>query len=541
MNGVFLRTCVSPSGTFVYGIHKPAYKVINLREKDYITLLGHISGETAVDNKVNFPADDVNVDNADWVFEVSNPFPFMGATFILKSNADRHVKDANPFRFNHERESTLLRLDDFLEQVDESDPFLVSLGRTSIDPNILMDLANISCRFEFDPDTGDPVGIQYKKTEEGRLSQAITNRHLFEIVSNNPFLPDPYKQAMVLIPGIQGTNKIVGEYKESPNTHVWEYLRDNSYIPWGHYASNMAHDAIRYKIGALQDKDMIGLRHLYYQRVYTQLAHGLGIALPARRRTLTEEELGSLRTSLREAIKQHQQRNKTHLPFNACLWGWNFGFDLSPSGYRLNASHQQIHQQFALIPQSIPGFSNGENKESHSSIPTYIQGDDVALFCRQFKNETGKDFFEAYLAAIQNNQRMDGEKDRGSSLVFYQDENVMAFVPKAQRSHGEVQIITTTKCGNILEADSKVRRSLDLAILTTVRVLEGLGVEMMIAYEISKRFDDPSTDQRLMYIFLPKHPQSPGTLSEWQYRWITGHYPEDFAYVCRKQVEQISN
>ena len=246
MNVTPPRTCVSPAGTFVYGIHKPAYKVINLREKDYITLLGHIGGETVVDNKVNFPTDDVNIDNADWVFEVSNPFPFMGATFILKSSADRHVEDANPFRFNHERECTLLRLDDFLEQVDENDPFFVSMGRTSTDPDLLIELANMSCRFEFDPDTGDPVGIQYKKTEEGRLSQAITNRHLFEIVSNNPFLPDPYKQAMVLIPGIQGTNKIVGEYKESPGTHIWEYLRDNSYIPWGHYASNMAHDAIRY-------------------------------------------------------------------------------------------------------------------------------------------------------------------------------------------------------------------------------------------------------------------------------------------------------
>jgi hypothetical protein len=261
------------------------------------------------------------------------------------------------------------------------------------------------------------------------------------------------------------------------------------------------------------------------------------MAVPGRRRSFTEEELESLRARLFEVFKQHPESNKTDLPFNASLWGWNFGFDLSASGYRLNASHQQIHQQFALIPRSVPGFSNGENEESHTSLPTYIQGDDVALFCRQFREETGKDFFETYCTAIQNNQRMDGRKDKERSLIFYQDENVMAFVPKSQRSQGEVHIMTTTKCGNILEADITIRRSLDMAILNTVRVLEKLGVEIMVCYEISKRFDNFDRDQRLLYAFLPRHPQSPGTFSEWQYRWIIGHYPEDFAHACRKQID----
>ncbi len=537
MNEILPRTCVSPSGTFVYGIHKPDYTVINLREKEHIAVMGHIGDETEVDNKVNFPADDVKIDNADWVFEVSNPFPFMGATFILKSSADRKIEDANPFRFKHTCTRPSSGLKDLLKGVEDNDPFLVSLGRTCTDPDLLTALATRSCKFEFDPHTGDPVGIQYEKTDKGEPRRSVTNRRLFEIVSNNPFLPDPYKQAMVLMPGIQGANKIVGEYTESSDTHIWEYLRDNSYIPWGHYAANMAHDAIRYKIGALENGDMRGLRHLYYQRVYTQLAHGLGVSVPARRRPFTEEELESLRTSILETIKQRQENNGAHLPFNASLWGWNFGFDLSPSGYRLNASHQQIHQQFALIPSSVPGFSDGDNKESHTRLPAYIQGDEAALFCRQFRDGTGKEFFETYLAAIQNNQRMDGRKDKQKSLVFYQDENVIAFVPKAQRSQGEVQIMATTRCGNILEADTMVRRSLDLAILTTVRVLEKLGVEMMICYEISKRFDNPDRDQRLLYIFLPRHPRSPGTLSERQYRWITGHYPEDFAHACRKRID----
>jgi hypothetical protein len=259
--------------------------------------------------------------------------------------------------------------------------------------------------------------------------------------------------------------------------------------------------------------------------------------VPGQRRPLTEEELESLRASLLEAVKQRQESNRTDLPFNASLWGWNFGFDLSHSGYRLNASHQQIHQQFALIPQTVLGFSNGANKEGYIPLPTYIQGDDVARFCRQFRDGTGKDFFETYCTAIQNNQRMDGSKDREKSLIFYQDENVMAFVPKAQRSQGEVHIMTKTRCGNILEADIIVRRSLDMAILATVRVLEKLGVEMMVCYEISKRFDNPDMDQRLLYAFLPRHPQSPGTFSEWQHRWIIGHYPEDFACACRKRID----
>ena len=75
MNELSVRTCISTSGEFVYGIHKPDYTVVNLREKDHITTLGHIDGKTAVENKINFPANDVTIDNADWIFEISNPFP----------------------------------------------------------------------------------------------------------------------------------------------------------------------------------------------------------------------------------------------------------------------------------------------------------------------------------------------------------------------------------------------------------------------------------------------------------------------------------
>ena len=89
------------------------------------------------------------------------------------------------------------------------------------------------------------------------------------------------------------------------------------------------------------------------------------------------------------------------------------------------------------------------------------------------------------------------------------------------------------QCGNIVEADTEVRHSLDRAMLLTMRILENLGVEIFNAFEISKRLDNLDQDQRLLYFFFPRHPQSPGGFSEFQQRWISNHYPEDFAKVCR--------
>jgi len=304
MNELSVRTCVSASGEFVYGIHKPDYTVVNLRGEKHIATLGHINGKTSVENKINFPANDVTINNADWVFEISNPFPFMGATFILKSSADKRIENANPFDIINKHKSSKLKAN--INELEDNDPLIISLGRMSTNADLLIELANKSCLFEFDPHTGAPAGIQYEKTKNGGIQRAIKNHHLFEIVSNNPFLPDTYKQAMVLIPGVQGPNKIVGEYKKSAGTHIWEYLRENSYIPWGHYAANMAHDSIRYTIEALKKEDLIGLRHLYYQRVYTQVAQSLGLSVPAKKRSLTEEELESLRIKVLKTIKEHE-------------------------------------------------------------------------------------------------------------------------------------------------------------------------------------------------------------------------------------------
>lgn len=544
MNKNLPMTCVESSGEFIYGIHKPRFTASNLRENDYIVTLGHSSDQatTSISNTDNFPPNSVHVTDSPWIFEIPNAFPFMGATFIVKSNAERMVENGNPFkrekRYNSDRVSTK-NLDYMDKPAIERLPhaLLLALAKTSTDSELLTKLARLCCRFEYDPRTEMPSGIIYEKTEKGELRPAILDRHLFELVSNNVFLPDSYKQQMVLVPGVQGKSPIVGQYAEG-GTHIWEYLRENSYIPWGHYAANMAHDTIRYKIGSLTERDMIGLRHLYYQRIYVQLATEVGIVTAAKRRSLTRDELEEVRLCLIDEIERLNKRGGD-LPFNATIWGQNFGFDLSPSGYRLHASHQQVHQQFALVPSCVPGFKGGENHSSHSAISTYTQGDLVAQFAKEYKEKTDQHFFETYLKAIRNNTRLDGRANKESDLIFYEDENIMAFVPKAQRSKGEVQIIIKKRCGNIIETDTKDRHSLDRAILIAMKVLENLGAELISVSEISKRFDSPDRDQRLLYCFLPKHPRSPGGFSEYQQRWIISHYPEDFARACRVEVQNI--
>jgi hypothetical protein len=62
---------------------------------------------------------------------------------------------------------------------------------------------------------------------------------------------------------------------------------------------------------------------------------------------------------------------------------------------------------------------------------------------------------------------------------------------------------------------------------------------MVTTIEFPKRIDSPDRDQRLLYSFLPKLPESPGAFSEAQFRWINGHYPEDFAEACRRALQRI--
>jgi hypothetical protein len=554
-----LRTCVTPAGEFVYGIHKPRYRVTNLRQEDRIESLGLNGDARHLDNRANFPPVDVLVEKGDRVFEIANAFPFRGTTYISESWAERKaLKPASICLADPPAVSLSATLKTVLgaEALSEEhltalfkrlpSPVRLALATTSTDADELERLAGLSCAFVFAPDTGRPVGLQYRATANGRLRPLIYDHAFFDAVANNFFLPDDYKEVMVLRPGAQGESEIVGEYRQQgPDavSHVFEYLRRNSYIPWGHYAANMADDAVRYRINDLMAEDFTGLRHLYYQRTYVRLAEELGLPIMARWKCLRREEIEELRQKIAAALIAREAgfaAAPSPMRFSSTVWGWNYGFACAPQGYRLHASHQHIHQQYALVPASGVGCRNGVEDEGDEFRP-FSCGDMIAEFINEYGRQTGQAFFQDYLRAIRNNKRMDGLNTGPASLVVYEDEWVMLFVPKAQTSQWELQLMTLKPAGNIVETDLETRNALDKTMLTALQVLTGLGARMVTTIEYAKRFAncynaESDDEQHLLYVFLPRLPESPGGFSEAQLRWICGHYPEDFAAACRQQL-----
>lgn len=553
----FSGTCVSPAGHFVYGIHHPRFGAANLRGNDYFSILGTTDEGRPHDNRVNFPAGDINEIDGGVVYEIPNPFPFRGATYILASWADQKADDPAAISLPPAPAVSFSTFLDQLPGMDHADiqtrfrlleglppPLRLALAGSTADPEDLMQLARLACDMEWDETGNRLVGLKYRVRGNKPPSPVIHDHPLFEMVANNPHLPDSYKEVMVLRPGAQGGSEIVGEWQsDDGKSHVFEYLRQNSYIPWGHYAANMAHDAVRYRVRDLTPADMIGMRHLYYQRTFVRLAENLGITVEKRGNALSVESMEDLRLRIRERLASVAS-GRGFLPFTRTLWGWNFGFDYAPSGYRLHASHQQIHQQYALIPAEVASEEAVSGIDPADALmPSYACGDRIAEFTQGFRCHTGKPFFDAYIQAIHNNQRLDGQpmqhgQHGRQSLIIHADDNVMLFVPKAQTSQWEVQLMTKKPVGNIVEADAGTRASLDKAMLIAVRILEAMGARMITTIEYSKAFDNPDTDQRLLYAFLPRLPESPGAFSEAQLRWINGHYPEDFCAACRLRLAE---
>ena len=541
-----VRSCVHPSGQFVYGVHAPSYQVANLRENDGVEPLGAFPDGNPYLNQENFPKGDLQVAQAEVIYEIANPFPFRGVTYISSGwAAPRAVSPASITLPEPQAVSMRQALAAFLpagapQDLQKSlaafpETVLLTLAATSTDPEDLVALAGMSCEFLRD-EAGGPIGLRYAEDANG-LARAMLLRHeLFEVVVNNSHLPEVYRKVMVLRPGVQGGSEIVGEYRNTAQgCHVFEYLRRNSYIPWGHYAANMADDAVRYSIADLSAADMQGLRHLYYQRTFLRLAGQLGLVLPPSRKTLTQAALEELRMAVVQALRQ---KDGPPLAFTATLWGWNYGFDFAPSGYRLHASHQQIHQQFALLPQTVSAWHHG-GQAAPAPISSYACGDLVAEFCERYQEETGCDFFRTYLEAIRNNRRMDGGGNENTSLVVYEDEKIMLFVPKAQTSQWELQIMALGEVGNILEADGATRAALDRALLIAQKLLARLGARLVNSIEYSSRITAKPTGQRLLYALLPKLPYSMGAFSEAQLRWVNGHFPEDFAAACRLHLPMV--
>jgi hypothetical protein len=546
-----LKTCVMPEGCFDFRIHCPSFSVRNLRHDDRIAGLGRLPDGETVDNRFNYPLGTIEESAADRIFEVANPFPFRGATFIkqywAKEKADHPERiclpTAEAFSFSawirqwagQAVDSNRVR--QLLLSLPE--PVQLTLAATSTDPEDLVRLAEFCCELVLDPVDRKPVGLQYRPFKEGPPRAVISHPALFEVLVNNPSLPDDYKRVMVLQPGVQGGSEIVGEWgRWGDKSHVYEYLRRNSYIPWGHYAANMAEDAVRYRLEDLSAADMTGLRHLYYQRTFIRLADQLEIDVPIERREMTGGELEQLRLQIVSRLTDPEWRGV--LAFDRTLWGWNYGFDFAPSRYRLHASHQQIHQQYALIPSDLSSvFGLTAVASDLPQMPVYGAGDPIESFIREYHRQTGRRFFDSYIDAIRSNRRMDGATDKESGLIVYEENGVMVFVPKAQTSQWELQIMLTDSVGNIVEADTKTRAALDRALLVTARTLSALGARMITAIEYAKRIGDRDDDQRLLYALLPKLPESPGAFSEAQLRWINGHFPEDFAAACRRRLPSV--
>ncbi|MCK5515720.1 MAG: hypothetical protein KAI39_02510 [Desulfobulbaceae bacterium] len=536
-----IQTSICPDGKFCYGIHKPVYKVENQRQDSSIQYLGQDTRGNTVDNKVNFPEGTVEVKDGDWIFEIPNPFPFKGRTYIDKEWADSSADNPGKIRLPEAEPVSLTQTltgcnvrSTLFEQLPP--PLLLALATCSTDPEDLIKLAEISSDIEKN-DTGTPIGLHYEVSSDDTLRPIIHNHPLFEAVANNPHLPDSYKIIMVIRPGAQGGSEIVGEWRKENTTHVFEYLRKNSYIPWGHYAANMADDAIRYGIDDLSLSDLQGMRHLYYQRSYIRVAEELGITLSNTGQQYTADELEALRIKIISTPAFVNYSSST-------LWGWNFGFDYAPTHYRLHASHQQIHQQYALIPDQVAAYNKGSDTPV-STIPSYCCGDLISDLIEEYWQHHTSDFFNDYRQAIKSNSRMDSRNDLESSLVVWSDENAMLFVPKAQTSQWELQLMTLPDkdgilTGNIFETDSDLRQSLDTGILMAQKALAGLGAKMVTSIEYTKRpGKKQNRHQPLLYAFLPRLPESPGAFSEAQLRFINGHYPEDFAWVCRNQLIAI--
>ncbi|HSO20170.1 MAG TPA: hypothetical protein VLT88_11955 [Desulfosarcina sp.] len=524
-----LRTCVSAEGRFVYGIHRSRFRAGNFRQTTREADLGVLPDGRRHRNSGNFPTGEVHEPAADGVFEIPNALPFRGTTYIGKAWADARADAAASIRLPEAPDISLHGGHPDEEAAGQAirclpRPLQLALATTSTDARDLCCLARIACRLCMPADGGPPWGMAYVVRGDGRIEADIVDEALFDAVANNHYLPDAYKRVMVLRPGAQGGSEIVGEWHR-PDSHVYEYLRRNSYIPWGHYAANMADDAVRYRLQDLKPADVTGMRHLYYQRSYVRLAEIVNVAVPVHGRVLSENELEHLRGSILDRLD-----GTRCIPFDRTLWGWNYGFDYAPSGYRLHASHQQVHQQFAMIPAEVdlPG-GNG-------TMPAYACGDLVGDFVGRFRRETGRGFFECYQAAIVANRRIDGNDRRDRRLVVFEDDRVMLFVPKAQTSQWELQLMPKASVGGIVEADASMRRSLDRGIFNAVRVLGAMGARMITSIEYSKPFVGGDADQRLLMAFRPRLPESPGAFSEAQLRWINGHFPEDFAQACRWQL-----
>ncbi|MBW2467579.1 MAG: hypothetical protein JRF02_09795, partial [Deltaproteobacteria bacterium] len=109
-----IRTCVTPVGKFIYGVHKPSFKVANMRENTFLQSLGLDAEDNPVENTANFPPGNVKEPQGEWIFEIPNPFPFRGATYIDRSWADTLAVDPEAITLPAEAPTSMT---DFLKKI----------------------------------------------------------------------------------------------------------------------------------------------------------------------------------------------------------------------------------------------------------------------------------------------------------------------------------------------------------------------------------------------------------------------------------------
>ncbi len=181
---------VTPEG-FIYGIHKPSYTVTNFREQTSLDCLGLDENGAPVSNDNNYPPGDVQVNNASWIYEIPNAFPFKGRTFIDKTWADNSAATPERIRIPAPPDTSVSKSlkDNNIDpaMLTKLPPALqLSTATTSTDPKDLILLAEISCDFTKTP-KGER-GLLYSRDNNKRLRPVIHDHELFEAVANNPYL-----------------------------------------------------------------------------------------------------------------------------------------------------------------------------------------------------------------------------------------------------------------------------------------------------------------------------------------------------------------
>jgi hypothetical protein len=142
-----LRTCVSPAGRFVYGVHRPHFTAENFREMDELADLGTLPDGSRHRNTANFPSGPVHEPAADWIFEVPNAFPFRGTTYIGKAWAD--ARAGNPIAIRLPEAPTVSLFNDYPDEQAATHairklarPLQLALAVTSTDARDLCCLAH---------------------------------------------------------------------------------------------------------------------------------------------------------------------------------------------------------------------------------------------------------------------------------------------------------------------------------------------------------------------------------------------------------------